>query len=232
MKDSEFDVRRWAFGVGRLLFLLFLQAAFQSAYAARHDQSKMITVLCLGDSLTAGFRLERKQAYPALLTEKMGRANFACEVINAGVSGDTSAGGLRRLPAYVRGRRIDVLILELGINDAFRGTPVGDIRANLQQIIDQTRTRTADVQIIIAGMQLPLFTSDPYIAAFGSLFAELAEKNHAALIPYFLEGIGGDPEMNLGDGIHPNAAGQRLLADRVWRLLEPMLQSSAAKPAT
>ncbi|MEP6777326.1 MAG: arylesterase [Chthoniobacterales bacterium] len=200
----------------------------KSAEAAPRDASHVKTVLALGDSLTAGFRLERRQAYPALLSEKIRGTKYDCEVINAGVSGDTSAGGLQRLPTYLR-RRIDVLILELGINDAFRGIPVDQIRANLQSIIDQTKARSPNVQIIIAGMQLPQFTSDPYVAAFAAIFADLAEKNHAALIPYFLEGIGGDPEMNLGDGIHPNAAGQRLLAERVWRLLEPILQNNVAR---
>lgn len=200
----------------------------ETAEAARRDASNVKTVLALGDSLTAGFRLERQQAYPALLVEKMRTGHYDCAVINAGVSGDTSAGGLRRLPTYLR-RRIDVLIVELGINDAFRGVPVNQIRANLQSLIDRTRARSPHVQIIVAGMQLPLFTSDPYIASFGAMFAELAEKNHAALIPYFLEGVGGDPDLNLGDGIHPNAAGQRVLAERVWRVLEPILRNTNAR---
>ena len=131
--------------------------SLQSAQAAKRDASKMITILALGDSLTAGYGLSRKEAYPALIAEKMRSANYQFEVINAGSSGDTTAGGLRRLPPLLRGKKIDVLILALGINDAFRGVPVEQMRSNLQAIIDQTRARHPGVSIIIAGMQLPAF---------------------------------------------------------------------------
>ena len=132
------------------------------------------------------------------------------------------------MPALLRGKKIDVLILALGINDAFRGVPIEQMRSNLQAIIDQTRARHPNVSIIIAGMQLPLASSDGYVRAFGEMFGALAEKNRAALIPYLLEGVGGDPELNLPDRIHPNAAGQRILAENVWRVLEPILQKRFA----
>ena len=196
---------------------------FQTAHAARRDASRVITILALGDSLTAGYGLSRKQAYPALVAEKMRGANYQFEVINAGSSGDTTAGGLSRLPPLLRGKKIDVLILALGTNDAFRGIPVEQMRSNLQAIIDRTRARHPNVTIIIAGMQLPLLSSDGYMSAFGEMFGALAEKNHTALIPYLLEGVGGDPELNQYDRIHPNAAGQRVLAENVWRVLEPIL---------
>lgn len=201
---------------------------FQSTQAAKPDASRVITIVALGDSLTDGYILSRKQAYPALIAEKMKGANYRFEIINAGSSGDTTAGGLRRLPALLRGKRIDVLILALGINDAFRGVPLEQMRSNLQAIIDQTRARHPNVSIIIAGMQLPLESSDGYVRAFGEMYGALAEKNHAALIPYLLEGVGGDPELNLPDRIHPNAAGQRILAENVWRVLEPILQKTRA----
>lgn len=188
----------------------------------------MITILALGDSLTDGFGLSRQEAYPALIAEKMRSANYQFEVINAGWSGDTTAGGLRRLPPLLRGRKIDVLILALGINDAFRGVPIEQMRLNLQAIIDRTRARRSGVTIIIAGMQLPLVASDSYVSAFGEMFGALAEKNHAALIPYLLEGVGGDPELNQPDRVHPNAAGQRVLAENVWRVLEPILRKKFA----
>ena len=127
------------------------------------------------------------------------------------------------MPALLRGKRIDVLILALGINDAFRGVAIEQMRSNLQAIIDQTRARSPNVSIIIAGMQLPVASNDEYVRAFGDMFGALAEKNHAALIPYLLEGVGGDPELNQPDRIHPNASGQRVLAENVWRVLEPML---------
>jgi acyl-CoA thioesterase-1 len=184
----------------------------------------MITILALGDSLTAGYGLSRKEAYPALIGEKMRAANYPFEMINAGWSGDTTAGGLQRLPELLRRKKIDILILELGINDAFRGVPVEQMRSNLQAIIDQTRARHPGVTIIIAGMQLPLVASDGYVRAFSDLFGAVAEKNQTALIPYLLEGVGGNSELNQPDMVHPNAAGQRILAENVWRVLEPILR--------
>jgi acyl-CoA thioesterase-1 len=204
-------------------------AAFQSATAATDHKSNVIRILALGDSLTDGFGLSRKEAYPALIGEKMRAANYQFEVINAGSSGDTTADGLRRLPSFLRKKKIDVLILALGINDAFRGVPVDQMRSNLQSIIDQTRARYPDVSIIIAGMQLPIDTGNGYVEAFGGMFGQLAEHNHAALIPYLLEGVGGNPELNLPDYIHPNAAGQRILAENVWRILEPILETKFAR---
>ena len=206
-------------------------APFQTAQAAKRDASKVITIVALGDSLTAGYGLSRKQAYPALIAEKMRSANYQFEVINAGSSGDTTAGGLRRLPEILRRKKLDILIIELGINDAFRGVPIEQMRSNLQAIIDQTRARHPGVSIIIAGMQLPLAASDGYVRAFGEMFGALAEKNRAALIPYLLEGVGGDPELNQPDRVHPNAAGQRILAENVWRVLEPILRKRAASIA-
>jgi acyl-CoA thioesterase-1 len=192
----------------------------------------MITIVALGDSLTAGYGLSRKQAYPALIAEKMRAAGYEFEIVNAGSSGDTTTGGLRRLPAILTShKKIDIFILELGINDAFRGVPIDQIRDNLQAIIDEVRRRYPGVAIIIAGMQLPDFSSDDYVGAFGEIFAGLAEKNRATLIPYLLEGVGGKPDLNQWDRVHPNAAGQRVLADNVWRVLQPMLSQTAAKPS-
>ena len=201
----------------------------ESAQAAKHRVSKVITILALGDSLTAGYGLSPEEAYPALIAEKMRSANYRFEVINAGSSGDTTADGLLRLPEVLHHRkRINVLILALGINDAFRGVPVEQMRSNLQTIVDQTRARQPHISIIIAGMQLPLAASDAYLRAFEEMFGLLAEQNHAALIPYLLEGVAGNPELNQPDFIHPNAAGQRILAANVWRVLEPILRKKFA----
>ena len=203
---------------------------FQTAQPAKRDASKVITIVALGDSLTAGYGLSRKQAYPALIAEKMREAGYEFEVVNAGWSGDTTAGGLRRLPAVLRSRKkIDIFILELGINDAFRGVTIEQMLANLQAIIDQVRARHPGVALVVAGMQLPLYSSDDYVSAFGEMFRALAEKNRAALIPYLLEGVGGNPEMNQLDRVHPNAAGQRVLAENVWEVLEPILQKMSEK---
>jgi acyl-CoA thioesterase-1 len=214
--------------LGALLAIL----SVQTVPAARRDPSNVITIVALGDSLTAGYGLSRKQAYPALVAEKMREAGYQFDVVNAGSSGDTTAGGLRRLPEILRAhKKIDIFILELGINDAFRGVSIDQIRANLQAIIDQMRARHPNVSIIIAGMQLPDYSSDDYVSAFGGIFAALAEKNRATLIPYFLEGVGANPALNQWDRVHPNAAGQRVLAENVWRVLEPMLRKTAATPS-
>jgi acyl-CoA thioesterase-1 len=211
---------------GAIIALLLAFPAPTGA-APKRDASKVVTIVALGDSLTAGFGLSRKQAYPALLGEKMREAGYDFEMINAGSSGDTTAGGLRRLPALLRAhKKIDILIVELGINDAFRGIEIDQIRSNLQAIIDQARARQPGIRIVIAGMQLPGHSSEDYVSAFGSMFATLAQKNRAELIPFFLEGVAGDPALNQWDRVHPNAAGQRVLADNVWRVIEPLLRKT------
>src|ERR1041384_3431955 len=125
-----------------------------------------------------------------------------------------------------------VLFLELGINDFFLGEPVERIRHNLQEIIDQVKRRNPAVRIVICGMQLPNLTADDYVADFGRMYADLAASNHAGLVPYLLEGVGGDPLLNLPDHIHPNAAGQRVLAENVWRVLEPIVRDTTAERAS
>jgi acyl-CoA thioesterase-1 len=215
-----------------IIGLLLALSLVQSAQPAKRDPSNVTTIVALGDSLTAGFGLSRKQAWPALVAEKMRAAGYEFEVVNAGSSGDTTSGGLRRLPAILRAHhKIDIFVLELGINDAFRGVPIEQIRSNLQSIIDQVRARQPDASIVIAGMQLPKVSSDDYVGAFGEIFPAVAEKNRATLIPFFLEGVAGDPELNQWDRVHPNAAGQRVLAENVWRVLEPMLGKVREKAA-
>ena len=225
----------------RVFFLAFVSLGLvflaQSINAASRDSSPMKRILVLGDSLSAGFGLSSSQAYPALLGDKLrdaGLTNF--EITNASQSGGTTAGGLQRLPTHLkrdsdsrRERRIDIFILELGINDAFRGVPISEIRNNLQAIIDMVKARNPNVRVIIAGMQLPNYTEDDYVFAFGQIYADLAAKNHAALIPYLLEGVGGDPNLNQPDRVHPNAAGQKILAENVWRVLEPIAREVATE---
>src|SRR5947208_8945841 len=179
------------------------------------------SVLVFGDSLSDGFMLPRSEAYPALLAKKVEAAGLNFQVTNASAAGGTTQGGLERLPAHLK-HRIDILVLELGINDAFRGLPVDQIENNLQRIIDKVKARNPNVRVLIAGMQLPNYAADDYVSAFGKMFAELAAKNGAALVPYLLEGVAGDPLLNLADGIHPNAAGQKILAENVWRVLKPI----------
>jgi len=188
-------------------------------------------ILVFGDSLSDGFMLTRSEAYPALLAKKLQAAGFKCQVTNASASGGTTQGGLERLPPHLK-HRIDIFILELGINDAFRGLSVDEIESNLQQIIDKVKARNPSVRVVIAGMQLPNYAGDDYVSAFGKMFAQLAAKNRAALVPYLLEGVAGDPALNLPDGIHPNPAGQKILAENVWRVLEPITREVAVIPGT
>jgi acyl-CoA thioesterase-1 len=188
------------------------------------------TVLVFGDSLSDGFMLKRSQAYPALLAKKLQAAGLKFEVINASASGGTTGGGLERLPPHLK-HRIDILILELGINDAFRGLPIAQIQSNLQQIIDKVTARNRNVRVVIAGMQLPGYTEDDYVSAFGKMFAEIAARNNATLVPYLLQGVAGDPSLNLSDGIHPNAAGHKILTENVWRVLEPIAREAAVFPS-
>jgi acyl-CoA thioesterase-1 len=152
-------------------------------------------------------------------------------VINASASGSTTEDGLHRLPPHLD-RPIDIFVLELGINDAWHGTPIETIRANLQSIIDQVKTRNPNVTLVIAGMQFPLPSSKAdYMTMFGKMFGELAEKNHASLVPYLLDGVAGNPELNLPDRIHPNVAGHKILLENVWRVLEPIARDAAKSRA-
>ena len=181
------------------------------------------TVVFLGDSLTAGFGLSPDEAYPALIAEKIRAAHLPFAVQNAGLSGDTSAGALRRIDWLLQ-RPIDVLVIALGGNDGLRGQPVTALKANLQAIIDKTEAKNAAVKIVIAGMQIPPNLGPDYARDFEQIYAQVARENHATLIPFLLEGVGGRRELNQVDQIHPNPAGQRIIADLVWRTLEPILR--------
>ena len=193
--------------------------------AVRSPQTvpKIPTVLVLGDSLSAGYGLKRADAYPALLSAKAAALGQPLHVLNAGVSGDTTAGGLRRVPRLLD-HPVDVLIVELGINDVFRGVPVAQIAANLQKIIDLARARYPRMRVIVAGMQLPQTSVDDDLTAFGAMYADLARHNSAELVPFLLDGVAGDPALNLPDLIHPNASGQKILAANVWPVLERLLR--------
>ena len=218
------------------VFLAHLVAALSilgahAASSATPTSSGMKTILVLGDSLSDGFQLKRSEAYPALIANKLRDAGLNLQVTNASATGGTTEGGLERLPAHLK-RKIDIFVLELGINDAFRGVPVEQIQNNLQQIIDRVKARNPDVRVVIAGMQLPNYGADDYVSAFGKMFGELATKNGAALVPYLLDGVAGDPSLNLPDGIHPNAGGQKILAENVWRVLEPIVRETAVEPSS
>jgi len=190
---------------------------------ARAAETK--TVVFLGDSLTAGFGVERAEAFPALVADKIRAAGLPFEVENAGLSGDTSAGGLRRIDWLLQ-RPIDVLVIELGANDGLRGLDLKAMKTNLQAIIDKAKAKNPTVKIVLAGMQVPPNLGAEYASGFQRVFNELARDNNAVLIPFLLEGVGGQRELNQADLVHPNRAGHRIIADLVWRTLEPVLRKS------
>lgn len=184
-------------------------------------------ILFLGDSITAGFGLDPEQAFPGLIEEKIEARRWPFRVINAGQSGDTSAGGLGRMDWLLK-NRVEVLVLELGGNDGLRGLPVETTRKNLQAIIDKTREKYPQARVILAGMKVPPNMGRDYGKQFEAIYPELAKKNKAVLIPFILEGVGGVRELNLPDGIHPTAKGHEIIANTVWKYLEPVLKPLAA----
>ena len=193
---------------------------------ARCAQPK--NILFLGDSITAGYGLEPSQSYPALIQDKIDAKKWPFRTVNAGQSGDTSAGGLNRMDWLLRSR-VDVLVLELGGNDGLRGLPPETTRQNLQAIIERTQKKYPQAKIILAGMKVPPNMGADYASKFAVIYPDLAKKNKALLIPFILENVGGVRELNLPDGIHPTAKGHELVATNVWKVLEPLLQSLTSK---
>lgn len=183
-------------------------------------------IVILGDSITAGYGLAPAQAYPALLQEKINQAGLPFEVVNAGVSGDTTAGGLRRIE-WALGRGADVLVVALGGNDGLRGTAPEQTAANLQALIRRARAKAPALAVLIAGMKMPANLGRDYVEKFNGLFPRVAAEEKAALVPYLLEGVGGVPELNQPDRIHPTAEGQRKIAETIWKGLQPLLRPQA-----
>ena len=191
-----------------------------SAIAASERAAGIPRIVMLGDSLTAGYGLEKAQSFPALLQERLDKAGYQYEVVNAGVSGDTSAGGLRRLDWALDGN-VRVLVVELGANDGLRGLPVEEMKKNLDEIIRQAKSR--GIVVILAGMEAPPNYGPVYTAAFRQAFRDLSAEHDVPLIPFLLDGVAGDRALNIQDGIHPNPEGARILERNVWRTLEPVL---------
>ncbi|QCX00740.1 arylesterase [Aggregatimonas sangjinii] len=183
-------------------------------------------ILFFGNSLTAGMGLDPEEAFPALVQNKLDSLDLDYTVINAGLSGETTAGGLNRLD-WVLKQKVAIFVLELGANDGLRGTPLQETRSNLQSIIDAVLEKNPDTRIVLAGMQMPPNLGGDYTAEFRQLFPELAEKNNATLIPFLLEGVAGIPELNQPDGIHPTTEGQKIVANTVWQVLRPLVLKEA-----
>ena len=203
--------------MARLLAAAVLLASCIAGPAAAAER----VVAILGDSLTAGLGVAHEEAYPALLEARLRREGYAYRVVNAGVSGDTSAGGLRRVDWVLR-TRPDVVVVALGANDGLRGLPVEALRDNLEAIV--RRLRAAGARVLLAGMRVPPNYGDAYARAFAAVFPDVARRTGVPLVPFLLDGVAGQARLNQADGIHPTAEGHRLMAERLWPYLRPLLE--------
>ena len=197
-----------------LLVIVLVTSTASAASSAEH------LIVALGDSLTAGLGVGADEAYPALLEARLRREGFDYRVVNAGVSGDTSAGGLRRLDWALK-LKPDVLIVALGANDGLRGQPPEALRANLTRIVE--RARGAGARVLLAGMRVPPNYGDDYARAFAAVYPSVARATGVPLAPFLLDGVAGDPRLNQADGIHPTTEGQRVIAEHLWPHLRPLL---------
>ncbi len=186
------------------------------------ESAKQKVIIFFGDSLTAGYQLDPEEAFPAQVQEIIDSLRLNYTVVNAGLSGETTTGGLNRIN-WILNQQADVFVLELGANDGLRGIPLSETRQNLQAMIDTVRSKNSDTKIILAGMQIPPNLGQEYTAEFRQIFTDLAKENQLALIPFLLDGVAGIPELNLEDGIHPTPEGHRIVADNVWQVLEPLI---------
>jgi acyl-CoA thioesterase I len=208
--------------LARLLLLSALLLLSPSIAAAER------VIVALGDSLTAGLGVAKEDAYPALLQARLRREGYGYRVVNAGVSGDTSAGGLRRLDWAMRANP-EVLIVALGANDGLRGLPVAALRDNLMRIVQSAQAKS--VRVLLVGMRMPPNYGAQYTSAFAAVFGDVARATGATLAPFLLDGVAGDPRFNQADGIHPTAAGYRVIAERLWPQLRPLLTAPSGAPA-
>ena len=187
------------------------------------DSSASKTILFFGDSLTAGYGLDDpSEAFPGVVQGKIDSAKLPYKVVNAGESGETSAGGKGRI-AWILKQKVDVFVLELGANDGLRGIPVAETSRNLQAIIDNVKSKYPDAKLLLLGMQVPPNMGSAYASNFKAMFPALAAKNKMALVPFLLKGVGGVPGLNQHDGIHPTAQGAKIVGQNVWEVLKTLL---------
>ena len=203
-----------------LVFLVGATVAGFSGLMAERSDDKVI--LFLGDSLSAGYGIDPEESFPALIQQRLDSKQLPFRVVNAGVSGETSAGGLRRLSWLLR-QSVDVFVLELGANDGLRGVQLAETRSNLSAILDRVRESNPGAVLVVAGMKLPPNLGQTYISGFEAIFSELAGEYEAVLIPFLLEDVAGRPDLNQPDGIHPTPAGHKIVAETVWGYLAPLL---------
>ena len=188
----------------------------QQADEQPKENKKNRTILFFGDSLTAGYGLEEPSlAFPGVIQSRLDSAGLTYKVVNAGVSGETSSGGIERI-SWIISNPVDIFVLELGANDGLRGIPIDVTTNNLQRIIDSVKAKNSQAKIILTGMQVPPNMGQRYTSAFRSMFPELAKKNNIELVPFLLQGVGGETNLNQADGIHPTVEGHKRVADNVW----------------
>jgi acyl-CoA thioesterase-1 len=181
-------------------------------------------ILFFGNSLTAGMGLDPNEAFPALIQKKIDSLQLSYKVVNAGLSGETTASGKNRI-GWVLNNDIEVFVLELGANDGLRGIPLDETRSNLQEIIDVVKQKNPDTTIILAGMQIPPNMGQDYTSEFKEIFPDLAKRNNIGLIPFLLEDVAGNPELNQPDGIHPTAEGQKIIANNIWPIIAKVIKN-------
>lgn len=195
-----------------------------SAAAAAESDRAMPTIIFFGDSLTAGYGLDNPagEAYPALIQRKLEAEKLSWRAVNAGLSGETSAGGLRRVDWVLR-QPVDVFFLALGANDGLRGVDPTATEQNLDQILTRVRTRNPNARLLVAGMEMPPSMGRAYTERYRTVFASVAKKHNATLLPFLIEGVAGRADLNQADAVHPTAAGHRVMAETVWKVLRPLL---------
>lgn len=213
------------------LILLF-SGCNNNKETAQNDQTNAVkdsvpgpkkkTIVFFGNSLTAGYGLSPSQAFPAIIQNKIDSLGLSYQVVNAGVSGETSSGGNTRVDWILR-QPVDIFVLELGANDGLRGIPLAETEKSLQSIIDKVRSKYPGVQLLLAGMQVPPNMGQKYATEFKNIYTELATKNSLTLVPFILEGVGGESHLNQQDGIHPTAEGHVIVAENIWGKLEKLL---------
>lgn len=205
------------------------EAGPESAAPSTSPNEPPARIVCLGDSLTAGYGLEPQEAWPVLVQERLAQKGYDYEIVNAGVSGDTSAGGLRRLDWSLEGD-VRVLVLALGANDGLRGLPTAELKRNLDTMVQAAQAR--GVRVLLVGMELPPNLGPEYSQSFRQVYRDVAQQQHVAgFLPFLLDGVAGQARFNQGDSIHPNALGTRLVAENVWQALEPLLAALTPGPS-
>ncbi len=193
-----------------------------AASETKKPETTRKNIVFFGNSLTAAYNLSPEQGFTALIQKKIDSLNLPYTCVNAGLSGETTADGKNRVE-WVLEQPVDIFVLELGGNDALRGLPVEASKANLQAILDKVKAKYPDCKLVVAGMQAPPNLGPAYTKAFANMYPDLAKSYNAALIPFLLEGVGGEPSLNLEDGIHPNVEGQKVVAETVWEVLKAVI---------